>query len=217
MKAVTLVSILATSVLLLSACAPEPTKEPETLTPIATPQATADAYASQSAKPTTSPVSSPTSKGKTMNEEKISASIVTEKGTIELELYPKDAPKTVENFVGLAKKGYYDGVTFHRVVDGFVIQGGDPTGTGRGGTSIYGAKFEDELNPDTTSFKNGYKEGVLAMANAGPDTNGSQFFIMLDDNDTLPHAYTIFGKVTKGLDVVHKIVVGDKMTKVTTK
>jgi cyclophilin family peptidyl-prolyl cis-trans isomerase len=152
-----------------------------------------------------------------MNEEKIAASIVTEKGTIELELYPKDAPKTVENFVGLAKKGYYDGVTFHRVVPGFVIQGGDPTGTGAGGTSIYGARFEDELNPDTDSYKNGYKEGVLAMANAGPNTNGSQFFIMLEDNPSLPKLYTIFGKVTKGMDVVHNIVKGDKMTKVSVK
>jgi len=147
----------------------------------------------------------------------ISATMVTihtAKGDIELELYPNDAPKTVQNFATHAKKGYYNGLTFHRVEPGFVIQGGDPNGNGSGGYSIYGSTFEDELNPDTASYKAGYKEGVVAMANRGPNTNGSQFFIMLDDNDSLPKNYTIFGKVTKGLDVVHKIAVGDKMTTV---
>lgn len=142
------------------------------------------------------------------------ATIHTAKGDIEIEFYPKDAPKTVANFSTLAKKGYYNGLTFHRVEPGFVIQGGDPNGNGSGGYSIYGPTFEDELNPDTDSYKEGYKEGVVAMANRGPNTNGSQFFIMLADNDSLPKNYTIFGKVTKGLDVVHKIAVGDKMTSV---
>jgi cyclophilin family peptidyl-prolyl cis-trans isomerase len=142
-----------------------------------------------------------------------SAIIKTAKGNIEIELYPQDAPKTVTNFATLSKRGYYNGLTFHRVEPGFVIQGGDPNGNGTGGTSIYGAKFEDELNANTTSYKAGYLEGVVAMANAGPNTNGSQFFIMLANN-SLPHAYTIFGKVTKGMDVVKNIVAGDKMTSV---
>ncbi|MEK9167620.1 MAG: peptidylprolyl isomerase [Patescibacteria group bacterium] len=144
-----------------------------------------------------------------------SAVIKTDKGDITLELYPSDAPKTVTNFATLAKNGYYNNLTFHRVVPGFVIQGGDPNGNGSGGVSIYGAKFEDELNPNATSYKTGYLEGVLAMANAGPNTNGSQFFIMLANNTSLPKNYTIFGKVTSGLDVVHKIAVGDKISTIT--
>jgi cyclophilin family peptidyl-prolyl cis-trans isomerase len=126
-------------------------------------------------------------------------------GIVTLEFYPSDAPKTVENFLRLTDSGYYDCLTFHRISKGFVIQGGDPTGTGTGGTSAYGTPFADELNPTTASYKTGYVKGVLAMANSGPNTNGSQFFIMLADNTTLPHAYTIFGKVTMGLDVVDKI------------
>ena len=145
------------------------------------------------------------------------ATIHTVKGDIELELYPQDAPKTVANFATLSKKGYYNGLTFHRVVPGFVIQGGDPSGNGSGGYSIYGPTFEDELNPETPSYKAGYVEGVLAMANRGPNTNGSQFFIMLADNTSLPHNYTIFGKVTKGMDVVKQIVVGDKMNTIEVK
>lgn len=143
------------------------------------------------------------------------AAIKTAKGEIQLELYPQDAPKTVTNFATLAKNGFYDGLTFHRVEPGFVIQGGDPDGNGTGGTSIYGSEFEDELNEDTPSYKNGYKEGVLAMANRGPNTNSSQFFIMLADNDSLPKNYTIFGKVTAGMDVVKNITVGDVMLSVT--
>ncbi len=139
--------------------------------------------------------------------------IITTKGLIEIELYPQDAPKTVENFATLTARGYYNGLTFHRVEPGFVIQGGDPSGNGTGGKSIFGDTFADELNPETQSYKNGYKEGVVAMANRGPNTNGSQFFIMLADND-LPHAYTIFGKVVKGMDMVKQIVVGDKMIEV---
>lgn len=147
----------------------------------------------------------------------ISATMVTihtAKGDIVLDLYPNDAPKTVQNFATLAKKGYYNGLKFHRVEPGFVIQGGDPNGDGSGRYSIFGPTFADELNPDTESYKAGYQEGVLAMANRGPNTNGSQFFIMLANNDSLPKAYTIFGKVKSGLDVVHKISVGDVMTSV---
>lgn len=136
------------------------------------------------------------------------AVLQTNKGTIEFTLYADEAPNTVSNFVYLAEAGYYDGVTFHRVVPGFVIQGGDPEGTGRGGP---GYTFADE--PVTKN----YDQGIVAMANAGPDTNGSQFFIMLADNDTLPKNYTIFGKVTIGLEVVKQIAVGDRMEKVSIK
>ncbi len=125
-------------------------------------------------------------------------------GKIKLEFYEKDAPKTVENFLRLVNSGYYNCLTFHRVAKGFVIQGGDPSGNGTGGFSAFGPKFADELNAQTPSYKAGYAKGVLAMANSGPNTNGSQFFIMLADNN-LPHAYTIFGKVLSGLDVVDKI------------
>ena len=127
--------------------------------------------------------------------------IETNKGTIVFETYNADAPKAVDNFIQLANKGYYDGVIFHRVIEGFMIQGGDPTGTGRGGP---GYTFEDELNPEAESYKNGYKRGTVAMANAGPNTNGSQFFIMHNDTP-LPNAYTIFGRVVSGMDVVDAI------------
>lgn len=125
-------------------------------------------------------------------------------GDIKVELYDNDAPKTVENFLRLSASGYYDCLTFHRIAKNFVIQGGDPTGTGSGGESAFGGEFADELDPNTPSAKAGYKKGVLAMANRGPNTNTSQFFIMLADND-LPHNYTIFGKVISDLDVVDKI------------
>jgi cyclophilin family peptidyl-prolyl cis-trans isomerase len=127
--------------------------------------------------------------------------IQTSMGAITFETYDTDAPKAVENFITLANKGYYNGVIFHRVIKGFMIQGGDPTGTGRGGP---GYTFADELSPNTASYKNGYKKGVVAMANAGPNTNGSQFFIMLADYP-LPNNYTIFGKVVSGQDVVDAI------------
>lgn len=144
-------------------------------------------------------------KTKHTKEHRMIATIVTTLGTIEAELYEKDAPKTVANFEGLAKQGFYNGIIFHRVVPGFVIQGGDPTGTGTGGKSIYGHEFADELNPETKSYEEGYKKGVLAMANHGPNTNSSQFFILLADQGWMPHNYTIFGKVIKGMDVVEKI------------
>lgn len=122
-------------------------------------------------------------------------------GDITFETYDADAPKTVQNFIMLAQKSFYDNLIFHRVIKGFMIQGGDPNGDGRGGP---GYSFEDELNPATDSSKEGYKKGVVAMANAGPNTNGSQFFIMLEDTP-LPHNYTIFGKVVSGQDVVDTI------------
>ncbi len=171
------------------------------------------------AQPTAAPHAnaSPTAAPTVAQSDIVSAAtgiIHTLKGDIEVQFYPDDAPKTVKNFATLSKRGYYNGLTFHRVEPGFVIQGGDPNGNGTGGYSIYGPTFDDELIPSTASYKEGYKEGVVAMANRGPNTNGSQFFIMLADNDTLPKNYTIFGKVTKGMDVVHKIAVGDKMTSV---
>ncbi len=131
--------------------------------------------------------------------------IETSLGTFEAEMYRADAPKTVENFVRLAEKKYFNGIIFHRVSKGFVIQGGDPTGTGSGGKSIYGGEFADELNPQTPSYKAGYLKGVMAMANRGPNTNTSQFFVMLQDVPRMPKNYTIFGKVIKGIEVVDKI------------
>lgn len=125
----------------------------------------------------------------------------TSKGNITFETYNELAPKTVENFVTLAKKGFYDNVIFHRVIKDFMIQGGDPTGTGMGGP---GYKFNDELDATSPIAQEGYKRGVVAMANAGPNTNGSQFFIMHKDVP-LPYNYTIFGKVTTGMDVVDAI------------
>lgn len=137
------------------------------------------------------------------------ALIETSLGNIKVQFYPDDAPKTVANFVKLANDKYYDGLTFHRVIPEFMIQGGDPNCTparssGSCGSGDPGYRFEDELDPNTPSAKAGYQKGVLAMANAGPDTNGSQFFIMVA-NVPLPHAYTIFGKVLEGQDVADKI------------
>lgn len=125
-------------------------------------------------------------------------------GSITVQLYEKDAPKAVENFLRLTDSGYYDCLTFHRIAQNFVIQGGDPSGNGTGGQSAFGKPFEDELDANAPSYKAGYLKGVLAMANSGPNTNGSQFFIMLADN-SLPHNYTIFGKVIAGQDIVDKI------------
>src|SRR5262252_5582501 len=125
------------------------------------------------------------------------ATMETNKGTIELELFDDDAPKTVENFKKLAGDGFYDGVIFHRVIPDFMIQGGDPTGTGRGGP---GYQFEDEFNEHPV------ERGALAMANAGPNTNGSQFFIVTADAcPWLDGKHTVFGKVTSGMDVVDTI------------
>lgn len=136
------------------------------------------------------------------------ATIKTNKGKIELELYPNYAPKTVNNFVFLAEDGYYDGVTFHRVISNFMIQGGDPTGTGRGGP---GYRFEDEFAGNPLK----HETNVISMANAGPGTNGSQFFITHSPQPHLNGRHTVFGKVTKGQNVVNAIRQGDTMEKVT--
>jgi len=131
---------------------------------------------------------------------KYTAVMKTNMGDISIEFFTNDAPLTVNNFINLSKDGYYNEVIFHRVINGFMIQGGDPSGTGHGEMGKYpGYKFEDELNN-----KQPYEKGILAMANAGPNTNGSQFFIMHVDYP-LPYQYTIFGKVTDGLDIVDKI------------
>jgi cyclophilin family peptidyl-prolyl cis-trans isomerase len=125
------------------------------------------------------------------------ATLHTSEGAIEFELYPDEAPKTVENFVKLARDGFYDGVIFHRVIPDFMIQGGDPTGTGTGGP---GYEFEDEFNEHRVV------RGALAMANAGPNTNGSQFFIVTAEaTPWLDGKHTVFGKVTSGMDVVDRI------------
>lgn len=129
------------------------------------------------------------------------AAIETDKGTITIEFFPADAPKAVENFRLLAEHEYYDGLTFHRVVKGFMIQGGDPDGNGLGGQSAWGPPFADEITPDSPLYQAGYRRGIVAMANSGPNTNGSQFFVMHDDYP-LPPNYVIFAKVTAGLDVV---------------
>jgi peptidyl-prolyl cis-trans isomerase B (cyclophilin B) len=127
----------------------------------------------------------------------VNATLFTNRGMIELELYPNDAQKTVDNFVRLARTGFYDGVTFHRVIPDFMIQGGDPTGTGSGGP---GYTFEDEINDHKV------ERGALAMANAGPNTNGSQFFIVTTEAAPwLDGKHTVFGKVTSGMDVVDAI------------
>jgi len=129
------------------------------------------------------------------------AVIQTDKGAIEIEFLPADAPKGVENFRLLAAKKYYDGLTFHRIVNGFMLQGGDPAGNGTGGESAWGGEFADEINPSSALYRGGYKRGLVAYANRGPNTNGSQFFIMHDDYP-LPPSYVIFAKVTRGLAVV---------------
>ena len=129
---------------------------------------------------------------------------MTDKGVIEFELDPADSPKAVENFRLLAEHGYYDGTRFHRIVSGFMIQGGDPKGDGTGGESAWGGTFPDNIIPNSDLYLRGYKRGVLAMANSGPNTNGSQFFIM-HKNYPLPPMYVIFGKVTKGIEVVDAI------------
>lgn len=133
-----------------------------------------------------------------MTDKIVKVKIETTMGTIVAELYPKEAPKTVQNFVTLAKKGFYDGIIFHRVIPGFMIQTGDPTGTGMGGP---GYQFEDEFSPNLRHDK----PGVISMANAGPGTNGSQFFITDAPTPWLDNRHSIFGQVTEGMDVVHQI------------
>ena len=135
---------------------------------------------------------------------KYSATLDTSKGKIVCELFAKDAPKTVNNFVFLAREGFYDGTVSHRVIANFMIQGGDPTATGTGGP---GYRFEDE----TRNNPNKHKVGSLSMANAGPNTNGSQFFITHVVTDWLDGKHTVFGQVTDGQDVVNKIKQGDQL------
>jgi cyclophilin family peptidyl-prolyl cis-trans isomerase len=132
------------------------------------------------------------------------AVIDTDKGPIELEFLPADAPMAVENFRLLAEHNYYDGLTFHRVLKGFMIQGGDPAGDGTGGESAWGDTFADEINPESALYRDGYRRGIVAMANAGPNTNGSQFFIM-HDTYPLPPNYVIFARVTSGMEAVDAI------------
>ena len=132
------------------------------------------------------------------------ARIETNKGTIRFELLEDEAPKTAENFRLLAERGYYDGVIFHRVIPNFMIQGGDPTGTGRGGESAGGGRFPDEINRSSDLYRGPYAKGTVAMANAGPNTNGSQFFIMHADYP-LPPSYSKFGRVIEGQEVVDAI------------
>lgn len=146
-----------------------------------------------------------------IDPEKIYRTVVeTNKGNIELELYPEHAPETVNNFIFLARKGFYDGVSFHRVISNFMIQSGDPTGTGRGGP---GYQFEDELEGNPLM----HETGVISMANAGPNTNGSQFFITHSPQPHLDGNHTVFGKVIAGQDVVDAIRQGDRMVKVEVK
>ena len=135
------------------------------------------------------------------------AIIETNRGVIELELYAQHAPKTVNNFIFLAGKGFYDGLSFHRVISDFMIQGGDPTGTGGGGP---GYRFEDEVAENPLK----HEKGVISMANAGPNTNGSQFFITHAPQPHLNGKHTVFGKVVVGQDVVDSIREGDKMEQV---
>ena len=132
------------------------------------------------------------------------ARMETDHGTIEIELFPKDAPKAVKNFRFLAMGGHYNGVTFHRIIKGFMIQGGDPKGDGSGGESIWGGSFEDEIDANSPLYQKGYHRGIVAMANAGPNTNGSQFIIMHQDYQ-LPPKYVIIGQVIQGIEVVDAI------------
>ena len=136
------------------------------------------------------------------------ATLETDKGNLELELFDTDVPVTVANFVSLARDGFYNGTVFHRVIPGFVVQGGDPTGTGRGGP---GFTFADEITHHT------HVEGALSMANSGPNTNGSQFFITYAPQHHLDGKHSVFGQLTKGMDVLKKIKQGDVLKKVTIK
>jgi cyclophilin family peptidyl-prolyl cis-trans isomerase len=132
------------------------------------------------------------------------AIIETNKGTIKFELLEDEAPKTTENFCLLAEKGYYDGLIFHRVIKNFMIQGGDPLGEGYGGESAWGGKFNDEINKISSLYQGAYNKGTVAMANSGPNTNGSQFFIMHIDYP-LPPLYTKFGQIIEGQEVIDEI------------
>ena len=137
---------------------------------------------------------------------KYTATIETEKGNLVLELFARDVPVTVNNFVSLAREGFYDGCTFHRVIPGFMAQGGDPTGTGRGGP---GYTFPDEFS------EHNHVAGALSMANAGPDTNGSQFFITYAPQPHLDNKHSVFGQLIEGMEVLEKLTNGDAMLRMT--
>ncbi|MGI8670063.1 MAG: peptidylprolyl isomerase [Aridibacter sp.] len=140
------------------------------------------------------------------------AVIETNKGTIKFELLEEDAPKTTENFRLLAEKNYYDGVIFHRVIENFMVQGGDPLGEGFGGESAWGGKFDDEIDKSSELYQGVYDKGTVAMANSGQNTNGSQFFIMHVDYG-LPPSYTKFGRVIEGQEVIDEIAQVDTNAK----
>ncbi|XP_013417367.1 peptidyl-prolyl cis-trans isomerase-like 1 [Lingula anatina] len=135
------------------------------------------------------------------NWQPANVTLETTMGNIVIELYWKHAPNTCRNFAELARRGYYNGVKFHRIIPDFMIQGGDPTGTGRGGASIYGQEFEDEIHPDLKHTG----AGILSMANSGPNTNGSQFFITLAPTQWLDGKHAIFGRVASGMSVVQRL------------
>ena len=201
-KIVFLIVATLVLVLLLYATATWQKKDIKTNTEIPV-ESQVSAYATTTLKEGTTTVQSVTM-GKDININKNLKKMITletNKGNITIELFENDAPKTAQNFLTLVNKGFYNGLIFHRVISGFMIQGGDPTGTGMGGP---GYKFADELNPNTASYKVGYVRGTVAMANSGPNTNGSQFFIMHKDTP-LPHNYSIFGKVVSGIEVVDAI------------
>ncbi|MCP4140828.1 MAG: peptidylprolyl isomerase [Chloroflexi bacterium] len=139
---------------------------------------------------------------------KYTATIATDKGDMVLELFADKTPKTVNNFIFLSREGFYDGVVFHRVIPDFMAQGGDPTGTGRGGP---GYRFEDEFHAELKHSK----PGILSMANAGPGTNGSQFFITHVPTPHLDNRHSVFGQVTEGIDVLMAVNVGTKISSVT--
>ena len=194
---------ILTAAFLLAACLPTATPVPPTSAPAATPRTSADSggvptrLASQSGARGAKKYNAPPAMGIDPSAS-YKASIKTNNGTIDIELFPANAPKTVNNFVFLAREGFYDGIIFHRVIPNFMIQGGDPTGTG---TSGPGYKFEDEFD-QSLGFDG---PGVLAMANSGPNTNGSQFFITVAPTPHLKGAHTIFGRVTNGQSVADDI------------
>ena len=142
-------------------------------------------------------------------KKKYKARMETDKGTMVIELFADKTPKTVNNFVFLSREGYYDGVIFHRVIPNFMIQGGDPLGEGYGGESAWGGRFDDEINRDSDLYSGVYEKGTVAMANSGPNTNGSQFFIMHIDYP-LPPSYSKFGRLLEGHDVVDAIASVDR-------